>query len=118
MTGAHGYDGEIHSSMAKILARAWTDASFKQQLLNDADGALSELGLPAPDGTHVRFVDDPNASAGDWSIQGKGRAATLVYPIPAAPADGELSSDQLQAVAGGDACCCCCTGIASLEAPY
>lgn len=118
MADTQSYDGEIHGAMGKILARAWSDPAFKQQLLSDADSALGVLGLPAPDGTHVRFVDDPNGSIGDWSIQGKGRNATLTYPIPPAPADGELSADQLQAVAGGDSSCCCCTGIASFETPY
>ena len=64
-----------------------------------------------------------NAKIGDWSMQGKGMTATLVYPIPAAPGEGELSADELASVAGAGNCCCCsglctCTGAASFETWY
>jgi nitrile hydratase len=31
---------------ARVVARAWSDAAFKQRLLSDARGAIAELGLP------------------------------------------------------------------------
>jgi nitrile hydratase len=45
---------------AKVVARAWTDAAFRDRLLADAWSAIGELGLPTgPEGTPIVVV--PNA---------------------------------------------------------
>jgi nitrile hydratase len=42
------YERDIGPLMgAKVVARAWVDPEFRQRLLDDASGAITELGLPA-----------------------------------------------------------------------
>jgi nitrile hydratase len=43
---------------ARIVARAWADAEFKQRLLADAAGAVAELGMPGISGDHVVMVEN------------------------------------------------------------
>ena len=39
------WEGKSPADGARVVARAWTDAAFKQRLLSDANGAVTELGL-------------------------------------------------------------------------
>lgn len=47
---------------AKIVARAWVDAAFKQRLLADAPAAIAELQFPAgmagAEGEHMKIVEN------------------------------------------------------------
>jgi nitrile hydratase len=41
---------------ARVVARAWVDAAYKQRLLTDADAALAELGYGGLQGEHMVAV--------------------------------------------------------------
>ena len=41
----HHLEETDHRLGAKVVARAWTDANFKQRLLQDAKSACAELGI-------------------------------------------------------------------------
>lgn len=41
---------------ARVVARAWVDADFKDRLLADGTAAIAELGIAGPEG-HVRVVE-------------------------------------------------------------
>jgi nitrile hydratase len=43
---------------ARVVARAWTDAGFKQRLIADATAAAAELGLGGLEGEHVVAVEN------------------------------------------------------------
>jgi len=43
---------------ARIVARAWTDAAFKQRLITDPRAAIAELGMPGISGEHVVVVEN------------------------------------------------------------
>ena len=43
---------------AKIVARAWTDAAYKQRLLTDASAAIAELGFLSTQGEHTLAVEN------------------------------------------------------------
>jgi nitrile hydratase len=43
---------------AKVVARAWTDAGYKQRLLTDATAAIAELGFGGPEGDHMVVVEN------------------------------------------------------------
>jgi nitrile hydratase subunit alpha len=44
---------------ARVIARAWVDASFKRRLLDDAVAAIEELGLAAgPQGEHLTVLEN------------------------------------------------------------
>lgn len=43
---------------ARVVARAWTDPAFRQQLLTDADAAIASLGFTGRQGEHVVVVEN------------------------------------------------------------
>jgi nitrile hydratase len=43
---------------AKIVARAWTDAAFRQRLLDDATAAIAEMGFAGRQGEHMVAVEN------------------------------------------------------------
>lgn len=43
---------------AKVVARAWVDAAFKQRLLEDASAAIGELGYGGLQGEHMVVVEN------------------------------------------------------------
>jgi nitrile hydratase len=43
---------------AKVVARAWVDAAYKQRLLDNATKAAAELGFGGPQGEHLVAVEN------------------------------------------------------------
>jgi nitrile hydratase len=43
---------------ARVVARAWVDAAYKQRLLTDADKAIGELGYGGEQGEHMVVVEN------------------------------------------------------------
>ena len=43
---------------AKVVARAWIDADYKQRLLTDGTSAIAELGFGGPEGDHMVVVEN------------------------------------------------------------
>ncbi|HEY1929081.1 MAG TPA: nitrile hydratase subunit alpha [Caulobacteraceae bacterium] len=43
---------------AQVVARAWTDAAFRQRLLKDATSAVAEFGFTGAQGEHVVAVEN------------------------------------------------------------
>ena len=43
---------------AQVVARAWSDPSYKQRLLSDADRAIAELGFTGMQGEHMVVVEN------------------------------------------------------------
>ena len=75
-------------TMAKAIARAWTDADYKAKLLSDPHAALAEVGVEVPAGNTVKVMENT--------------ADTHHLVLPASPpAAGELSSEELEKIAGG-----------------
>jgi hypothetical protein len=73
----------------RLIARALEDPAFYQRLLTDPRGAFEEeMGIPFPAAITLQFVEEaPNA---------------VVIQLPPLPVPGgELSDDQLDAVAAG-----------------
>jgi hypothetical protein len=71
----------------QIVARAWVDEAFKARLLSEPATVLTEGGVELPPGVEVRIGEDTDS--------------VLHLVLPRRPADGELSADQLEKVAGG-----------------
>jgi hypothetical protein len=71
----------------KLIAKAWSDPAFKQQLLKNPKAIAAQHGLPTPEGIEIRVVENtPN----------------LVHIIlPSKPTEDLLSIQQLDAVVGG-----------------
>jgi len=43
---------------AKVVARAWTDPSYRERLLADGTGAIAELGFKGPQGEHIVVLEN------------------------------------------------------------
>ena len=82
-----GQGQEPARQMGQVLARAWQDEPFKQRLVADPRAVLREQGIVVPSGQAVRVVENT--------------AETVHLVLPPKPADGELSDEQLDQVAGG-----------------
>jgi Nitrile hydratase, alpha chain len=76
---------EQAKAYGRVVAKAWTDESFKQRLLSDTAAVLNEHGIHVPDGMQVQ-VHEANDTV-----------AHLVLP----PKPEGLSDEQLDQVAGG-----------------
>ena len=92
---------DTSQAWSKVIARSWSDESFKSELMSDPKPVLGEYGIHDLDAYHVKVVEDPNARVGDWHIQGRGPSATYIVAIPPKP-NGELSDSELEGVAGAD----------------
>ena len=90
MTEATGGGAETER---KLIQRSLEDEDFRQRLLDDPRGTIEqELGTRLPEGMEVRVVEES--------------AQTIYLVLPSASPlgqGGELSDQELDAVAGGDA---------------
>ena len=75
-------------AIGRIVARAWTDDAFKQQLIANPTEVLKAQGVAIPEGVDVRVVENTES--------------TIYLILPARPG-GEISDEQLTEVAGGAA---------------
>lgn len=48
---------------ARVIARAWSDSSYRDRLKKDPDAVLAEAGLDLPKGKHVHVVEDTDTRA-------------------------------------------------------
>jgi hypothetical protein len=84
---------EVQKTWAKIVAKSWTDPSFKQKLLKDPNTVLKEFGIEPYQDTSYKIVENTEK--------------TTYLVLPKQP-KGELSEEKLKAVtAGGIGCAFC-----------
>jgi nitrile hydratase subunit alpha len=58
----HRYESEIGPmNGAKVVARAWVNPEYKQQLLSDGAAAIAELGFGGAEGGHMVVVENTPA---------------------------------------------------------
>ena len=50
--------GERNVTMGRIVARAWSDREFKDQLSSDPGAALAKLGIPTPDDMKIIVLEN------------------------------------------------------------
>ena len=113
---------------SNMLLTSWGDESYAQRLARDPKAAAMEAGLQLPAGANVTIVRHPadqvgsdEAAAADLEAQvglyAEGlRTGEFVFHVPETPVldVGELSLDELGAVAAGTTyCCCCCPACSS-----
>ena len=73
-------------TIAKAIARAWTDPDYKAKLLNDPHAALADVGVAIPTGTTIKFIENT--------------ADTRHIALPISPTEtGEVSMEELEKIA-------------------
>ncbi len=82
---------DISEALNQVMQKAWSDAEFKQQLIETPREALAALGVELP--AHLAGV---NLKV----VENTADTLHLVLPAPPTP-EGELSDDELDGVAGG-----------------
>lgn len=87
-------DEQLKSRMgiqSALVAKSWLDESFKEELISDPKGVIArELGTEIPEGIEIQVIEET--------------PTTYYLSIPVKPAigvEGELSDEELEAVAGG-----------------
>lgn len=85
--------------MSQLVAKAWADESFKQQLLADPVTVLKAEGLELPAGLTVKVLENTDQ----------------LYHLVLPPKPTELSDDSLDRVSGG---ICLCTLVCISDDPY
>ena len=77
---------EFTKQYGQVVAKAWADDEFKQQLLADPAAILQAEGIPVPAGVEVRAVENTDK---------------VVYlTLPPKPSE-DLSDEQLDQISGG-----------------
>lgn len=77
----------VNDAFAQVVAKAWTDESFKAALIAAPAATLKEVGIEIADGVTLKVVEDTET------------VVNLV--LPRAPKEGELSDELLEGVSGG-----------------
>jgi hypothetical protein len=91
-----GQDWEHAKKHARIVAKAWSDAAFKERLLAEPWSVLKEHGFEVSAGVEVKVIEQ--ASEG---VVYDGKA--MLFAMPARP-DGEFGDEDLSVeTARGDA---------------
>lgn len=91
---AEFYEEDLKSRLSiegGLISKAWKDEAFKQELLSNPKAVISrELGTQIPDNVEVKVLEETPTSL------------YLALPVkPSIGAEGELSDEELEAVAGG-----------------
>lgn len=85
----------VQDKVAEIIARAWSDLSFKKRLHEDAREVLLEMGVEIPSGKSVRVVED---TADTYYL--------YIPPAPTADILGVQAVDVTSGVGSSSGQCC------------
>ena len=79
----------FHKEWAKIVAKAWSDETFKERLLKNPMEVLKENGVELPPGVQCKIYENSDK--------------LLNLTLPLKPS-GQMSEESLQNIAGGASC--------------
>jgi hypothetical protein len=80
---------DFSKKLGQIAARAWSDDAFKKRLMAEPAAVAAEYGMPLPPGLQLRVVEDT--------------PTVRHFILPPGPRVAELSDEELDQVAGGQA---------------
>ena len=83
---------ELAAKQTDLLNRVWSDDAFKARLIASPAEVLAELGFPVPEG-RIEVIE---GAAPAEPVPG-----TAYVVLPNAPAEGEVSDDDLAQASGG-----------------
>lgn len=93
-------NGDYNKVYGQIVAKAWSDDAFREQLLRDPATVLRDNGIDVPEGVEVTVVELPSLVTGqDWEHVPVTTPNQFVLALPARPTT--ISDEELARVAGG-----------------
>ncbi len=75
-------------TVAKAIARAWKDPTYKLKLTDDPHAALADVGVTVAAGTAIKVLEN---------------TADTVHLVLPQPPEGTVTDDELERIAGGAA---------------
>lgn len=84
---------EQGKKVSQVIAKAWLDPEFQQQLLADPITVLQEHQVQLPDGVEVQL--DPSADT--WQIVQTPDGDGAIFKIPLPPKPDEVQDEELTA---------------------
>lgn len=89
---------EVNAAVREVMKRSVADPDFRQLAVKNAKAAIAQVtGKPLPEGFSIQFVDNYDKST-----------KTVVLPDPVVD-PGQLTEEELEAVAGGCGITCVIT---------
>ncbi len=89
-TQAEQEQAHLDAAYGKVVARAWSDPSYKTRLMADPHAVLAEAGLSIAPDVKINVVENSD------------KVLNLV--LPPALEEGALSEDELEKIAAGIGC--------------
>ena len=77
---------------SKLIARAWSDSSYKEKFIADPKSCFREAGLALPDEVDVR-VDQFSSR---WRIESSSDFSRIIFTVGLPPKPTDLSEDLLR----------------------
>ena len=77
---------DLQKELAQVVAKAWSDPQFKEQLMKNPEKVLKELGFFIPEGKQIKICEDTDS--------------ILHLVLPEKP-KGEFSMEELEFMTAG-----------------
>lgn len=82
---------ELSNQVSKLIARAWLDSDFQEQLIANPKETLISNGVSIPEGVEVQI--DRNSFR--WKIESIPETESALYTIPLPPKPADINDEDL-----------------------
>lgn len=97
------YEDDYDKKFGRLLAKAWLDDAFKDELLRDPKSALRNNGIDVPDGVEVKVAEVSSNEVSSLADLPLATPDRFVLALPSKPSSAFMSDEELGRVVGGDA---------------
>lgn len=98
-------DKQNNVEVGKVIAKSWSDETYKAKLMESPVEALKEMGINVPEGKSLRVVEQPAKNESESLVSQDGDDFVLNLPPPPPGFDQMIGDERLEMVAGGKCFC-------------